>query len=108
MTSVQERAQTLVEQWSSNGRFEPFYNSPGTNEGIVVAAAGLLEDSRACRPDEYLAARDRLADARRRAVSLPHTPLDSFDYEAKDVWEDSAAAAYTQIKAIAKVSPTCG
>ncbi|MCA1606808.1 MAG: hypothetical protein LC775_15375, partial [Acidobacteria bacterium] len=105
LTDVQARSQELVNTWTNTSSgFDPQFNSRGTNEGIVAAAAGLLEEVKDCRPLEAEAARQRLIDARSEANRLGRL---SFDTSSFKVWNDAADAAYTEIEAIARVSPKC-
>ncbi|MCA1603001.1 MAG: hypothetical protein LC776_15660 [Acidobacteria bacterium] len=105
LTDVQARAQNLVSQWrniNSGTEFDPAHNSRGANEGITATAMGLLEEVKDCRPLEAEAARQRLANARSKTDRLGRGSFDTFD-----VWNDAADAAYTEIAAIAEVSPRC-
>jgi hypothetical protein len=106
LTDVQQRARELIDLWSPySGDFNGGSRSRGENEGIVAAAADLLEDHVECRPQAYQIARRRLDDARTRATELASATFAS--YNSFDVWSDAAEAAYEQIRAISRVSPTC-
>lgn len=106
LTDVQARAQRLVDLWTPySGEFSAESNSRGDNEGIVVAVADLLEDSRGCRPEAHATARRRLEEARERAAHTLSTS--SFSDDSWDVWRDAADAAFQQLLAVSEVSPIC-
>lgn len=107
LTDSQVRAQRLVNSWNNDtDRFLPFENLPGTNEGIVAAAADLMEDLRECRPGAVDEARERLANARARHDKVLGEGFDA-DRARDKIWEDAAGAAYEQVAALTEVAPSC-
>jgi hypothetical protein len=107
LTDAQARAQRLVDSWeNSNGSFDPRNLSTGEAEGIAVAAADLMEDIRACRPQAFQAAVGRVNDARTRANAAVGSDIDLI-YERGYIWQQAAEAAVEQVRGVAEVPPNC-
>jgi hypothetical protein len=113
LTNTQERAARLIETWNNTSEgFDQDFMSTGEAEGIVAAAADLMEDSKECRPEAFRSARDRSIEARRRDAALGeelHDSLQRLDISQRrsEIWEEASAAAYQQVLGVSRVPPNC-
>lgn len=111
LTDPQARAVKLIDAWrfEADRKFEFF--SKGQAEGVVSAAADLMEDLHECRPHAFAEAQQRMQTARERSqqvyadVSMGSITKGS---EEIDIWQEAAAAAYEQVKGVSITPPDCG
>lgn len=111
LTDPQKRATHLIEEWKTQAESKFEFYSAGEAEGVVSAAADLMEDLKECRPGAFAEAQQRMQSARERTQQVDTDDrTDEFDRKMKilDIWQDAASAAYKQIEGVSITPPDCG
>lgn len=111
LTDPQTRATQLVDEWRSEAESNFTFFSAGEAEGVVSAAADLMEDLKECRSGAFAEAKQRMQSARERSQqAYSDSRMDESDRSSMNyrIWQDAAAAAYKQIEGVSITPPDCG